>query len=242
MGVTFTAFVNGTPMVAADVRTEIDKIRTFLNGGVVAADVVGPFKRQHFHRTTNYGGTSPRTLGVVAESAYGAIDASPANRAVFVYDSDEVNTEEEWRWIWGATRTLKFPAAGQAALAVTLWTWHIGSNLEYPELQQWGSTGKFPPAAIRLAMQPIGDDVEGQEHSRHEVHDAGKDPAGGSGGNGAGPNRYSGASVTMSTVFTIADAGTYTLGAQVLMRTGASDVMGTLYAGARSPLVSYQRS
>lgn len=243
MGIVFNAFANGTTMVAADVQTELEKVRLYLNGGVVAADVVGPFRRQHFHRTRSYGGTVARTLGVVGDSHYGSIGAAPHDRAVMVYEQDDEDADYAWRWVEGACRTVEAPAAGRVAVAVSLWAWHVGVATTQIEWQGFGNGGTpGGPAEVRVAFAALGDDATGVGGSKHPVQTAGYNAD-------FGYQRYAGKPFVVHGLVTIPAAGTYTVGVQAFMRPankggggGGVALNGHMYVGARSPLVSYHRT
>lgn len=47
MSYTFTPVVAGNPVLATDFRDAFDKLQGYINGGVVQADITGPFQKHH---------------------------------------------------------------------------------------------------------------------------------------------------------------------------------------------------
>jgi hypothetical protein len=47
MSFTFTPVVAGNPVLATDFRDAFDKLQLYINGGVVAGDITGPFQKHH---------------------------------------------------------------------------------------------------------------------------------------------------------------------------------------------------
>lgn len=165
MGVTVTAFTNGTTMVSADVTANFNAIVSWLNGGIVTSDInVGTLPTRVFRSIESRIDTPANSRGPTGKTTRFTVDTAPQKRTYATADSHGDSYEEV------ATMGTMFYAedAGNIEVVFEWWTWAIQSDQTNPEVIRQGDW--------RVSLNGVGIDA-----TIRSLHDSGHDSNTGSG-------------------------------------------------------------
>lgn len=177
MGVTLTAFVDGTTMSALAVNTNMLAIRNWLNGNIATTDLVDDtiptraFRRMDHIRGIDNRSQLQRSVGVTGSTVRGTQTSNVTSRAYACLDSHGIAA---WDQVGTMATLVRAEDAGKIETVFEWWCWQIQSAQTTIET--------LNAADFRLAVNGVG-----ISSTVHTLFDSATDPAGSSSG---GPYNY----------------------------------------------------
>lgn len=131
MGITLTAFVDGTAMSATDAMARFGTIRDWQNGQILGADIVAAtVPTRAIRRIEHYVYPVGRSKGVTGSTTRETVTSDPSKRTYVTRDSHGPAT-----WCDVSTMFSKFLAEDSGTIEVVYewWCWTTQSNFTNPE-------------------------------------------------------------------------------------------------------------
>lgn len=231
MGVTLPTLANGTTMSASTVFGAATTIRDWMNGNAVLGDIGGTMPTRTFKRGDNltWGGKVQHWMG--PSGGYWFLNATDdvSERIIVHPTSHGIVSSGNGQYMDLSEFGLRFkvPDSGYLNVDIDWWCWAIGSNQTVPEAAAVGRQAEFLTFINGVS----------QAGTRRQLWDSGTDASGTQGGPYIYPARQYAVSARTSIL-----SGWNTVRFKInLKNSTATAQYPTIYIGARSMLVEYER-